>query len=345
MPRASKNLIPLSPKGLWEAETTAARSRPRRLTRIAAAGVGRTPASSASPPAAAIPAASAASSIGPDSRVSRTIRTCGRSASSDQVVARPRAVASSAVRKVPASPRTPSVPKSLRAVFTPLNSALAELRPLAGLLQTGLAALLDPGVAGEEAAPLEVAAELGVDLGQRAGNAVADRPGLAADAAAVDADADVDVALVAGDHERLLDDRLVQGPREELLEVTLVDFDLAVAGQDGDAGDRALAFAGGKEASAFLHFRRGAAGGRGVGLLGGGELGFATGFLFFLGFEPRFLLGAQLGFVRLDQDRLQVGSRDDVFFLLFGLRGLGSGGLLDDLLVGLGSGHLLGNRV
>src|SRR3954452_20078427 len=315
MPRASKNLIPLSPKGLWEAETTAARSRPRRLTRIAAAGVGRTPASSASPPAAAIPAASAASSIGPDSRVSRTIRTCGRSASSVAVVARPRAVASSAVRKVPASPRTPSVPKSLGAVFTPSKSALAELRALTGLLQTGLAALLDPGVAGEEATALEVAAELGVDLGERAGDAVANRPGLAADAAAVDADEDVDVALVPGDHERLLDHRLVQRPREELLEVALVDRDLAVAGQQGDAGDRALAFARGEEASAFLHFRRRTAG-RGVGLLSGGEFSFEASFLFFLSFEPRFLLGAQLGFVRLDQDRLEVGTGNHIFFLL-----------------------------
>src|SRR3954454_11087316 len=350
MPRASKNLIPLSPKGLWEAETTAARSRPRRLTRIAAAGVGRTPASSASPPAAAIPAASAASSIVPDSRVSRTIRTCGRSASSVAVVARPRAVASSAVRKVPASPRTPSVPKSLREVFTPSKSALAELRALTGLLETGLAPLLDPGVAGEKAAALEVATELGVDLGQGAGDAVADRPGLAADAAAVDADADVDVALVTGDHKRLLDHRLVQRPREELLEVALVDFDLAVAGQHGDAGNRALAFAGSEETSVFLHLRRRPVGG-GVGLLGGGELGFTAGFLFFLGFEPCFLLGAQLRFVRLDQDRLEVGARDDVFFFLLGF-GLLTGSLLGrrllsrgplDLLVGLGRSDLLGD--
>src|SRR3954468_13944704 len=298
IPRRSKNLIPLSPNGLWEAETTAARSRPRRLTRIAAAGVGSTPARSASPPAAAIPAASAASSIGPDSRVSRTIRTCGRSASSVEVVARPRAVASSAVRKVPASPRTPSVPKSLRAVFTPSKSALGELRALTGLLQAGLAPLLDPGVAGEEAAALEVAAQLGVDLGQGPGDTVADRPALAADAAAVDADADIDVALVAGDDEWLLDDRLVQGPREEFLEAALVDHDLAVAGEESDAGDRVLAFTGGEEASAFLHFRRSPAD-RGVGVLGGGELSFASSFLFFLGFEPRFLLSAQLRLVRL----------------------------------------------
>src|SRR4051812_24203046 len=220
-----------------------------------------------------MPAASAGSSIGPDSRVSRTIRTCGRCAATVVVTARPSAVASSALRNVPASPRTPSVPKSLRSVAATGRSALAELRALAGLLEAGLAALLDPGVAGEEAAALEVAAQLGVDLGQRPGDAVADRAGLAADAAAVDADADVDVALVTGDRERLADHRLVQGPGEDLLEPALVDLELAVAGDQGDAGDRALALAGGEKARAALHFRRGAAGG--VGLLGGGQLGLA----------------------------------------------------------------------
>src|SRR6202000_696147 len=90
------------------------------------------------------------------------------------------------------------------------RSALAELRLLTGLLEAGLATLLDPRVTGEEAAALEVAAQLGVDLGQRLGDAVADRPGLAGDAAAVDADADVDVALVAGDRQRLAGHRPVE---------------------------------------------------------------------------------------------------------------------------------------
>ena len=70
--------------------------------------------------------------------------------------------------------------------------ALGVLRGLARLLQAGLLALLGPRVAGEEAAALELAAQLGVDLGQRPGDPVAHRPGLAADAAAVDADAVTD---------------------------------------------------------------------------------------------------------------------------------------------------------
>src|ERR1700742_454775 len=96
------------------------------------------------------------------------------------------------------------------------RSALAELRLLTGLLEAGLAPLLDPCVTREEAATLEIAAQLGVDLGERLGDAVADGPGLAGDAAAVDADTDVDVALVAGPRERLAGHRLMKGTGEEL---------------------------------------------------------------------------------------------------------------------------------
>mgnify|MGYP003694264979 CR=1 FL=1 len=100
-PRESKNLIPLSAKGLWEAETTAARSKLSRRASTEAAGVGRTPPSIASPPPAAIPAARASSSIGPDSRVSRTISTCGRSAPNCSAAARPRRTARSGVSSSP----------------------------------------------------------------------------------------------------------------------------------------------------------------------------------------------------------------------------------------------------
>ena len=54
-------------------------------------GVGSTPPSRAWPPAAATPAASAASSISPDSRVSRTISTCGACARETVAAARPSA--------------------------------------------------------------------------------------------------------------------------------------------------------------------------------------------------------------------------------------------------------------
>src|SRR5436190_2300634 len=195
-----------------------------------------------------MPAASAASSIGPDSRVSRTIRTCGLAASSEATAARPRALASSAVRNVPTSPRTPSVPKSFRSTVIGATSALGELRPLARLLQARLAALLGPRIPGEESTPLQLAPKLGVDLGQRSGDAVADSPCLTADAAAVHPHAHVDGLLVTGRSQRQANGRLVQGPREELLEGTLVDLDLAAARDDGHAGDRRLALARRQEA-------------------------------------------------------------------------------------------------
>ena len=63
---------PLSAKGLWEAEIMAP-GIPSRLATQATVGVGTTPSSSASAPAPQMPAARAASSMGPDRRVSRPI--------------------------------------------------------------------------------------------------------------------------------------------------------------------------------------------------------------------------------------------------------------------------------
>src|SRR5687768_3278390 len=91
--------------------------------------------------------------------------------------ARPSASASSAVSTSPATPRTPSVPNSLRAMRwgSRRRLALRELRPLACLLQAGLLALLRTRVTREEAALLELAAEVRIGLQQRARDAVAQR--------------------------------------------------------------------------------------------------------------------------------------------------------------------------
>src|SRR5215475_11773761 len=105
--------------------------------------------------------------------------TRGASACACCVAARPSARASSAVSNSPATPRTPSVPKSLRAKALAL--ALAELRALARLLQAGLLALLHARVAREEPAALELAAEVGIGLQQRAADAVAKGAGLRRD--------------------------------------------------------------------------------------------------------------------------------------------------------------------
>src|SRR6478736_3082670 len=142
-----------------------------------------------------MPAARAASSISPDSRVSRMTSTRGASLSDCSVAARPRASASSAVSSSPATPRTPSVPKSWRAKAPGL--ALAELRTLARLLQAGLLALLDARVAREEAA------QVGVGLQKGTADAVAQGARLRGHAAAVHAGDDVHARLVAHGLERL----------------------------------------------------------------------------------------------------------------------------------------------
>src|SRR5437763_8006504 len=191
---------------------TAARCSPWRRTSSGAAGVGSTPASSASPPAAATPAAMADSSISPDSRLSRTIRTCGRSASTWRTAAWASRNANSAVRKCPARPRTPSVPNSWRAIAA---LALGELRPLTRLLEAGLLALLDARVASQEAAALELGAQVRVGVHQRARDAVAQRAGLGRDTAAVHRRDDVDLLLQPHRLQRLADRALEGEAREE----------------------------------------------------------------------------------------------------------------------------------
>ena len=69
-PPGAKNLMPLSTYGLWLAEITAAGAS-RVRARCAMAGVGTTPTSITFAPSAHRPATSAASTIGPDRRVSR----------------------------------------------------------------------------------------------------------------------------------------------------------------------------------------------------------------------------------------------------------------------------------
>src|SRR5580704_6022243 len=201
-PSAANSLIPLSSYGLCEAEMTAASDSPWRRTSSGAAGVGSTPPISASPPAAVTPAAIADSSISPDSRVSRMISTCGRSASIRATAVRARASARSAVRKCPARPRTPSVPNSWRAMVV---LALGELRPLTGLLQPGLLALLDTRVARQEPAALELAAQVGVGHDQRARDPVPQRAGLGRHAATVHPRDHVHPRFVADGLERLAD--------------------------------------------------------------------------------------------------------------------------------------------
>jgi hypothetical protein len=75
--------------------------------------------------------------------------------------------------------------------------------------------------------------------------AVADRAGLAGEAAAVDVHHDVVLAVALGDLERLRQDHAEHGTGEVHLDGAVVDEDLAGARLDPHAGDRVLALAGG----------------------------------------------------------------------------------------------------
>ena len=146
LPCSSKNLTPLYSGGLCEAEMTTPRSKRAAPPH---AGVGSTPASTAFPPAATTPRANASSSSG-RSRGCRGRRKT-RPRPDQRVDALPSRSTRSTVRSWPTTPRTPSVPKYRRKP----GLSLRELWRLAGLVEAGLLALDDAGVAGEEALALE----------------------------------------------------------------------------------------------------------------------------------------------------------------------------------------------
>src|SRR3569623_1328692 len=137
--------------------------------------------------------------------------------------------------------------------------ALGELERPAGLGLAVLLALDHAAVAGQEAALLEDAAQLGLVVGESLADAMADRTGLAAETAAGDGGDDVVLVLAGGGHDRLLQDHLQNRTGEEQVEVLAVDGDLARAGLPPDAGDGVLALAGGIGAALLvelLHMHR-----------------------------------------------------------------------------------------
>src|SRR4051794_23367728 len=222
-PPRAKNLMPLSGMALCEAESMTPRSASRNAVRYATPGVGSTPTSRTSTPALARPAMTAAVRNSPEALGSRPTTASGRWPAKAPVSARTcaaateRSSASSAVTSRLATPRTPSVPNSRATVLLFLGSsgrageapphadgpgepyspgpscgragsALAVLRSLAGLLQTGLLALGGARVAGEEAGLLQGrTVHLGVHAVQRPRHAQAHRAGLAGGATTVHA--------------------------------------------------------------------------------------------------------------------------------------------------------------
>src|SRR6266566_6188635 len=225
-----------------------------------------TPSLSTSTPLPARPATTAASRNSPDARGSRPTTAAGRrpasaaaanspAAPSTQAAADARSIARRAVRSRPATPRTPSVPNRRPIEFAPgepgatlptsAKSALRVLRRLTGLLQAVLLALLDPGIAGQEACLLQRRAVLRVDLRQRPGDPQPKRTGLAGHAAARDAGDHIELALGTESDERLVDELLMDLVGEVFAERTAVDLPLSRARHDTDPRDGLLAPAGG----------------------------------------------------------------------------------------------------
>src|SRR4051812_23584005 len=251
-PPRARNLMPLSGIGLCEALMTTPRSASSAAVRWATPGVGSTRSRSTSTPADARPATTACSRNCPEIRESRPTTARGRSrvrsysprAMITRAAATDRSRASSAVTSRFARPRTPSVPK-MRGIR--VGSALGVLGRLAGLLESGLLALDDPGVTREQPGLLERRpVGLLVDEVQAPGHAEAQRAGLAGDATAVDPGDHVEAALELQCRERLVDDLLVQLVGEVGVEGTAVDRPLAGAGDDAHPGHSLLAAAGGR---------------------------------------------------------------------------------------------------
>src|SRR5262245_39028662 len=136
-----------------------------------------------------------------------------------------------------AQERSPGVPGWGRGL------ALGELG--AGAALAVLLALHGAGVAGEEAGALEACAQLGVHLGQRPGEAVADGARLPGHAAAAHVHPEVDLAHLLRDLQRLDDLQPAGLAGEVVLELPAVDEDPAGPGGAPAAGDRLLAAAGG----------------------------------------------------------------------------------------------------
>src|SRR5581483_7420093 len=121
---------------------------------------------------------------------------------------------------------------------------LRELRRLARLVQARLLPLDLARVARQVALALEEDAEVGIDLDERAGDAVADRSGLPRRAASVHADAEVVLSLEVGHLQRREHRLAVEEPREVLLERLAVDPRGAAPRTEDHPGDGRLPLAG-----------------------------------------------------------------------------------------------------
>src|SRR6185295_4792358 len=122
----------------------------------------------------------------------------------------------------------------------------------AGLGLAVLLALDDAGIAGQEAALLQDAAQVRLEIGQGLGDAVAYRARLPRQTTAGDGADHIILAGAGGCDQWLLDHHAQHRTGKVDLDLAGVDRDLAGAGLDPDAGDRVLALAGGVGAALLV---------------------------------------------------------------------------------------------
>src|SRR5262249_24345556 len=108
-------------------------------------------------------------------------------------------------------------------------STLGELERPPRLGLAIFLALDHPAVAAREAAALEHAAQLGLEIRERLGNAVAHRASLAGQPAARYPADDIVLAVPIGHHKRLRDHHPQHRPSKKHLDLAVVDRDLAGA--------------------------------------------------------------------------------------------------------------------
>src|SRR5262245_27472796 len=115
-----------------------------------------------------------------------------------------------------------------------------ELESLTRALLTVLFTLFGAGISREQAGLLELLPQLGVELEQRARDAVTHRAGLTGHPAAVDIDQHVEFVDRVGQLQRLADDHAKSFILEIRIESGAIDFEIAAAGTQVDARRSAL---------------------------------------------------------------------------------------------------------
>ena len=121
--------------------------------------------------------------------------------------------------------------------FLSCRLSLAELRCATSGFEAVLLTLLHTRIAGQEAFLLQSSTVLLVLLQQSAAQAVADSASLTGNTAAGNADDDIVLALQAQQDQRRTDDQLQGLQTEVVVDITIVDGDLAGAGVNANAGN------------------------------------------------------------------------------------------------------------